>query len=80
MERKTTIVYDDGKENMSYTKTICAYRNGTFINESCILCQDQFGETGDISFGDVWLREMKKHPIKHTGLFVLTMHLKCINL
>jgi len=69
---KTTIVYDDGQEKtMSYTKTICAYRNAYFfINESCILCQDQFGETGDISFGDVWLREMKKHPIKHTGCII----------
>jgi len=71
--RGSTIVkYKDGSEkSMSYVKTICAYKNAYFfINESCLLCQDQFGETSDISFGDVWLREMKKHPIKHTGCII----------
>ncbi|SDI06331.1 polysaccharide pyruvyl transferase family protein [Desulfosporosinus hippei] len=68
----TAVKYDDGhEETMSYTETICAYKNAYFfINEACTLCQDQFGKAGDISFGDIWLPEMKRNPIKHTGCII----------
>lgn len=69
---RTAVRYDDGhEETMSYTKTVCSYKNAYFfINEACTLCQDQFGKAGDISFGDIWLREMKKNPIKHTSCII----------
>lgn len=68
----TTIKYGNGQEKtIPYSWTICAYKNAYFfIKEACLICQDHFGESSDISFGDVWLREMKKNPIKHTGCII----------
>ena len=37
-----------------------------------MVCQDQFGYEADISFGDIWLKEMKKNPIKHTSCIIRT--------
>ncbi len=70
----STVVYADGTEKtLSYPKTICAYKNAYFFSrESCMLCQDQFGTAADISFGDIWLKEMKKNPIKHTSCVIRT--------
>lgn len=68
----TSVLYEDGSEKtMSYAKTICAYKNAYFFTKSsCMVCQDHFGKTADICFGDVWLSEMKKNPIKHTGIII----------
>lgn len=70
----STVVYSDGSErSMPYSRTICAYKNAYFFAQpKCLLCQDQFAEHADISFGDVWLREMKKDPIKHTSCVIRT--------
>ncbi len=68
----STMVYTDGSEkSFPYSKTICAYKNAYyFTRESCMVCQDQFCEYSDISFGDIWLKEMKKNPIKHTSCII----------
>jgi coenzyme F420-reducing hydrogenase beta subunit len=70
----STVQYADGSEKtLSYPKTICAYKNAYFFSrEACMLCQDQFGYAADISFGDIWLKEMKKNPIKHTSCVIRT--------
>lgn len=70
----STVQYADGSERtLSYPKTICAYKNAYFFSRrSCMLCQDQFGYAADISFGDIWLKEMKKNPIKHTSCVIRT--------
>ncbi len=67
---KTHIVMKDGSERtFSYLYNLCTYRNLYFFTMSrCFSCQDQFGFFSDISCGDVWLKEMKKNPIKHTGI------------
>lgn len=69
---KTVIQKNDGSEQeISYTKTICAYKNAFyFAKPSCMLCQDQFGKEADLSFGDIWLKAMKKNPIKHTSCLI----------
>lgn len=69
---QSTVVYKDGSEkNLSYTKTICAYKNAYFFEKnSCMMCQDHFGNASDISFGDIWLKEMKSNPIKHTSCVI----------
>jgi len=71
---KTAVLYPNGSEKtMSYSKTICAYKNAYFFSrESCMICQDHFCRAADISFGDVWLKEMKKQPIKHTSCVIRT--------
>lgn len=67
-----SLYYTDGtKTDFSYTRSICAYKNAYFfIEKRCLSCQDQFAELADISFGDVWLKEMKKHKIKYTGCVI----------
>lgn len=68
----STVVYADGSEKtLNYSKTICAYKNAYFFSrESCMVCQDHYCNTADISFGDIWLKEMKKEPIKHTSCVI----------
>lgn len=70
----STVQYEDGSEKtLSYPKTICAYKNAYFFSRgSCMVCQDQFGYEAEISFGDIWLKEMKKNPIKHTSCVIRT--------
>lgn len=68
----SSVVYEDGgTKEFSYTKSICAYKNAYFfINSGCLSCRDQYAECADISFGDVWLAEMKKETIKYTGCVI----------
>lgn len=66
------VIYNDGSEiNFSSTKTLSAYKNAYFFQKkACMYCQDHFAREADISFGDIWLREMKKEPVKHTGCVI----------
>jgi len=66
------VEYEDGhRETFSYTKYFCTYKNAYFFTkESCFSCRDHFAEDADISFGDVWLKEMKKESVKHTGCVI----------
>lgn len=68
----STILYSDGTEkNFSYTKTICAYKNAYFFEKGkCMLCQDHFARYSDISFGDIWLKSMKKESVKYTSCII----------
>jgi coenzyme F420-reducing hydrogenase beta subunit len=69
---KMVIQKTDGTEqHISYTKGFCAYKNAYFFSKtSCMLCQDFFGRHADLSFGDIWLKSMKKNPIKHTSCII----------
>lgn len=68
----SAVLYADGSEKtLSYTKTICAYKNAYFFSrESCMVCQDHYCSEADISFGDIWLKEMKKVPIKYSSCVI----------
>ncbi len=70
----SSVLYDNGRQaDFSYTKSICAYKNAYFfIEQKCLHCQDQFAAASDLSFGDVWLPEVKKEPVKYTGCIVRT--------
>lgn len=70
----SSVIYKDGSEKQfSYSKTICAYKNAYFFEkDSCMYCQDHYANSGDISFGDIWLKEMKGNPIKHTSCVIRT--------
>ncbi len=70
------MVYEDGSQRaFSYTKSICAYKNaGFFIRQGCLKCKDQFASRADISFGDVWLGQVKKDAVKYTGYIVRSQH------
>ena len=69
---QSAVVYENGSEKtFSYTKTICAYKNAYFFEKGgCMTCQDHFALAADISFGDIWLKEMKGNPIKHTSCVI----------
>lgn len=64
----SSVIYNDGKSvNFSYSKSICAYKNAYFFEKKrCMICQDHFAKTADISMGDIWLRSMKNEPFKYT--------------
>lgn len=68
----SSVIYEDGsRKEFSYTRSVCAYKNAYFfIEPGCLHCQDQFAEYADISFGDVWLSEVKKDAVKYTGCVV----------
>ena len=58
-------------KRISYLYNHCTYKNLYFYSmPRCYSCQDHFALYGDISCGDVWLKEMKDDPIKHTGFVV----------
>ena len=64
----------NGEEKpLSYNYNWSIYKNAFYYSApKCFRCQDHFGYTSDISFGDIWLAEMKKNPIKHTAMIVRT--------
>ena len=68
----SSVIYDDDSaKEFSYSKTICAYKNAYFFEkDSCMSCQDHYAACSDISFGDIWLKEMKGNPIKHTSCVI----------
>ncbi|MFI3206423.1 MAG: Coenzyme F420 hydrogenase/dehydrogenase, beta subunit C-terminal domain [Clostridia bacterium] len=68
----TKVFYNDKTEkSLSYTKNICAYKNAYYFSkERCMKCQNHFAYHSDLSFGDIWLKEMKKNPIKHTSCLI----------
>lgn len=69
----SVISKDEKEQQFSYTKTICAYKNAYFFEKtSCMTCQDHFALYADISFGDIWLKEMKGESIKHTSCVIRT--------
>ena len=69
---ESVVLYNDNSEkSFSYTKTICAYKNAYYFEKnSCMVCQDQFACKADLSFGDIWLKEMKSNPIKHSSCII----------
>lgn len=68
----SSVLYSDGStQSFSYTKTICAYKNAYFFEKkSCMYCKDHYALVSDISFGDIWMKEMKNNPIKHTACII----------
>ncbi len=77
---KSSVIYSDGrKKEFSYTKTVCAYKNAYFFTDkSCLQCKDQFASAADISFGDVWLAEVKKDAVKYTGCVIRSRKALCM--
>ena len=71
---QSVVEYKDGSvKTFSYTKTICAYKNAFFYEKgSCMTCQDHFAKAADLSFGDIWLKEMKNETIKHSSCVIRT--------
>jgi coenzyme F420-reducing hydrogenase beta subunit len=70
----TIIEMKDGSEKqISYKYNWSTYKNAYYYStQKCFSCQDHFGFTSDISFGDIWLKEMKDNPIKHTAMIART--------
>ena len=66
------VVYqDDSEATFSYTDYFCTYKNAYYFHKkSCFGCDDHYAASSDISFGDIWLKEMKKENIKHTGCVI----------
>lgn len=56
---QTSVAYRDGSEkSVSYEKNIGAYKDAFyFLHRSCGLCQDHFGYSADISFGEIAFKD-----------------------
>lgn len=51
------------------------YQNLYFWSErKCFYCYDHFGYRSDLSVGDVWLMELKKNPVKQSGVIIKTVN------
>jgi len=49
------------------------YQNLNFFSlRKCLYCNDHTAEISDIACGDVWLRKMKREPIKHSVFLTRT--------
>ena len=65
------IFKDDSSTEFSYNYNQSVYKNAYFDTlKRCFSCQDHFAYHADVSFGDVWLPEMKKNPIKHSSVLI----------
>lgn len=73
---QSALLYADGSEKLfSYSKLLCAYKNAYFFEKHCCMsCKDHFASCADLSFGDVWLDEMKKNPIKYGSCIIRTVN------
>jgi coenzyme F420-reducing hydrogenase beta subunit len=71
---KTVIEMDNGNsKEISYKYNLSTYKNAFYYSSpKCFVCADNFGYESDISFGDIWLKEMKKEDIKHTAIITRT--------
>jgi len=61
------------RKEISYKYYWSVYKNAFYYSTpKCFVCTDHFGYASDFSFGDIWLREMKKEDIKHTAVLTRT--------
>ncbi|MFC1997367.1 Coenzyme F420 hydrogenase/dehydrogenase, beta subunit C-terminal domain [Chloroflexota bacterium] len=61
------IQINDGQEISFPFQDFSIYRNLHFECEmKCLYCEDPLGEYADITCGDAWIPELKKHVIKHS--------------
>lgn len=64
-------VFDDQTSVKKPFSYFSDYRNLSFYSErKCLACIDHFGFDADISFGDVWLYELRDHPVKHSCVVI----------
>jgi len=60
----------NGKEITFPFQHFSVYQNLHFFAlNKCASCSDQFGNTADISTGDVWLKAYKEKKVKHSAFF-----------
>lgn len=66
---KSTLEYKDGENFVFPFIKFTTYKNAWFMtHRKCLLCPDQFSEVADISCGDAWYKEIRKHPLKQTTM------------
>jgi coenzyme F420 hydrogenase subunit beta len=57
----------DGREVRFPFQDFSLYRNLHFECEmKCLHCADPIGDFADLTCGDAWLPELKRHPVKHS--------------
>lgn len=68
---KTRFDFEDGSSLHKPFSVFSDFQNLYFYSaHKCLNCHDHTGYASDISIGDVWLQEMKTHPIKHNAVVV----------
>lgn len=70
---KTRYDFEDNPSIHKSFSEFSDYQNLYFYcARKCLNCHDHTGYDSDISIGDVWLQEMKDHPIKHNAVIART--------
>lgn len=70
---KTRYEFEDSTSIQKPFSEFSDYQNMYFYcARKCLNCHDHTGYSSDLSIGDVWLQEMKDHPIKHNAVIVRT--------
>lgn len=68
---QTRFDFDDGTTVSKPFSVFSDYQNLYYYSaHKCLNCHDHTGYASDIAIGDVWLQEMKSHPIKHNAVIV----------
>lgn len=68
---KTRFDFEDGSSIYKPFSVFSDYQNLYYYSaRKCLNCHDHTGYASDIAIGDVWLQEMKNHPIKHNAVIV----------
>ena len=64
---KMHVILNDNRSIEFPFSHFSVYQNlNLFSLKRCLYCSDHTAENSDLSCGDIWIKEMKKEPIKHT--------------
>jgi coenzyme F420 hydrogenase subunit beta len=70
---RSTLLYKDGSKLDFPFIEFTTFKNAWFYTpKKCLACPDQFAEIADISCGDAWYKEIRKHPLKQTSVVART--------
>ncbi|MFW5654881.1 MAG: Coenzyme F420 hydrogenase/dehydrogenase, beta subunit C-terminal domain [Roseicyclus sp.] len=65
----STIVYKDGSRQEFRFIEFTTFKNAWFYTpKKCLVCPDQFAEIADISCGDAWYSQIRRHRYKWTTI------------
>lgn len=69
----STILFENGDKKEFKFLEFTTFKNAWFYTpKKCLVCPDQFSEVADISCGDAWYKEIRKHRYKWTTIVART--------
>jgi coenzyme F420 hydrogenase subunit beta len=76
---RSTVEYRDGRRLDFPFLHFTAFKNAWFYTpRKCLACPDQFAEVADVSCGDAWYRDIRRHPCKQTTVVTRTAEARAL--